>query len=447
MNTILHRKARPEGQTRSGETSKAPDCWRGSHVKALIFFVGLKMLLCELQATNRFFRDLEATSPNGRFRVEAKSPENVTGPWQRPFQSWFVYRLFEKGNTNALWSRQQLMEPRGTLTREGPPVALYVNDDGWVAIRTADALGASCELLAVSPAGEDKLRVDILKTLVPGEDGSKFFDYVQISSAGYQWGQACCRPYFVTLHGATHFCLSLWWGQRLLIDLSAGRTVAVTPEFEPELLKVEKAFVLSTLEAARLWEYDLDRKINPGLAKGSPGPSVQEVIAALLMTANLKIDEAVPFVRKLESSPIVLTTSGGSSPYEPPLGGIQPATFQNLTVRQAAQLCLRRLGLRPSTHQTTRLYRNKTYWQPGDPLPFQREDRVQQLKLGMKPEEVMELMGAPDFITHRGWEYDLDGDSPATLVIRWGAGGVEGSENEAPPKWRNGVGRDRALVL
>jgi hypothetical protein len=418
-------------------------------MKTLIFFVGLKLLLCDLQATDRFFQDLEAASPNGRFRLEATSPDNEDGPWKTAFQSKFHYRLLEKANTNAIWSRQQPMDPGGRFPGrfplEGPPVALYVSDEGWVVIRTAD-VSASCELLAVNPAGQDKLRVDILKVLGLEGDWRNYLQYVQFSTAGLDWGQAYCRPYFVTLHDAPHFCLPTWWGQRLLIDLPAGRTVAVTSESEPELLKVETAFVLSTLEATSLWKYDLDQMINPGLVKGSPGPAVQEVIAALLMTANLKIMEAVSLVRTLESSPIVLTSSGGSSPYEPPPGGIKPATYQNLTVRQAAQLCLRRLGLRPGAHQTTRLYRNKSYWQPDDPLPFQRENRVHDLASGMKPEEVAELIGVPDFITHRGWEYDLDGDSPATLVIRWGAGGVKGSEKEAPPKWDTGVSRDRELV-
>ena len=109
-------------------------------------------------------------------------------------------------------------------------------------------------------------------------------------------------------------------------------------------------------------------------------------------------------------------------------------------------MCLRRLGLRPSTHQSTKLYRNDSYWQPNDPLPFEREKRVPDLHLGMKLEEVAALIGAPDFIINECWEYDLDGDPPATLVIRWGTGGCEKPEKRVPPKWRNGVERDGALV-
>jgi len=319
-----------------------------------------------------------------------------------------------------------------------------VSDDGWVVIRTANVLSQPCELLAVSPTGQDTARVDILRTLLP--DGDSFFKYVRHSSAGYMWGAASCHPYFVRVRNRAHFCFTTWWGARLLLDLPAGRIVPVSSDLEPELFKAEKSFVISTLEGTRRWEYDLARTINPGLTKGSPGPAASEVIGALFMAVHLKMVEAEPLLRELESSPIVLTTSGGSSPYVPPSDGIKPAVYQNLTVRQAAQLALRRLNLQPSRHQTTRVYRAKTYWQPDDPLPFQRESRVQDLKSGMKPEEVMDLIGAPDVITHHGWEYDLDGESPATLVIHWGSGGVESFERVEPPKWRDGVERDVALT-
>ena len=38
------------------------------------------------------------------------------------------------------------------------------------------------------------------------------------------------------------------------------------------------------------------------------------------------------------------------------------------------------------------------FWQPQDPLPFQRESRAAEISKGMKPEEVLGKIGAPDFI-------------------------------------------------
>ncbi len=415
---------------------------KGRFRAALRIGVGAGLLAGNVQATNRYFEDLGVTSPNGWFRIEAKSPDNVDGIRKGPFQGKFLYRLLEKGKSGNVWARNQPSNKGSLQPLEGPPVALYVSDDGWVIIRTAD-LRTACELVAVDPSGQDKLRVDILKTLLP--DKRAFFDYVEVGSAGLDWGGAYFHPYFLLLHGNTHFCFTSWWGKRLLLDLSAGRTIADFSEFEPELVKAETAFVLITLEATSRWKYSLEDKTNPGLAEGSPGPRVEDVIAALLMAARLKIQEAVPSVRELESSPIVSSTTSGPSDYKAPAGGIKPAVYQNLAVRQAAQLCLRRLSLRPSSHQSTRIYRGGHYWQPEDPLPFQREDQVKDLRVGMKPEEVTALIGVPDFIAHKSWEYDLDGDS-ATLVFHRGPGGCERIERRMPPKWRNGVEREVQLV-
>ncbi len=167
----------------------------------------------------------------------------------------------------------------------------------------------------------------------------------------------------------------------------------------------------------------------------------------MLMASRMKLDGAVASIRELESCPIVLTTVGGRSPYETPPGGVRPGVYQNLTLRQTAQLCLRRFGLRPNTYQATKLYRADHYWQPHDPLPFKRQTRVRDLKPGMAPERVLELVGAPDFIINGAWEYDLDGEDACTLVITWEAKGCGKIEKSIPPKWRNGVERERELVL
>lgn len=413
-------------------------------IKALFLGFSLAMVVGQLRATDVYFRDLTATSANGRFRVEAKSPDNADGPWKRSFQSRFEYRLLETGKPGEVWSRRQPVSAVGRYSSEGPPVAIYVSDDGWVVLRTEYTFrGGTCELIVVDTAGQDRLRLNIFGTLFPQGGGT--LDIIQVSTAGIFWGQHVCHPYFVALQGTNHFCFTTWWGPRLLLNLPAGRVVTVSPEIEPELVAAESSFVLSTLEGTRLWEYDTNATINPGLAKGSPGPAVHEVITALLMAARLKLVAAELPVRRLASRPVVWTTVGGNSPFEPAPGGVKPAVYQNLAVRQAAQLCLRRLGLQPTRHQTTCLLRGNKYWQPEDPLPFDRVTRASEVKTGLKPEEVLEQIGAPDFISN-GWEYDLDGEKPVTLVVRWGKEGVSEVEEVSPPKWRDGLKRDKQLV-
>lgn len=103
----------------------------------LVSAVGLGLLVGQLQATDRYFRDRETTSSNGRFRVEATSSDNAGGSPRKPFPSRFQSRLLEVDGGAEVWSRRQPMEPNGRWPTEGPPVALYVSDDGWVVIQTA----------------------------------------------------------------------------------------------------------------------------------------------------------------------------------------------------------------------------------------------------------------------------------------------------------------------
>lgn len=242
-----------------------------------VYLLGLaaSLLVSRLEATDRFFRNLEVTSPNGRFRVEAKSPDNVEGPRSKPFQSNFLYRFLEEGGDLEVWSRQQPVAPDGQRALEGPPVAIHVSNDSWVVVRTANAL-----LVVVDPSGQDRLRIDILGSLFP--DSLRSVRYQRISSAGTQWGAAYCHPYFVALGGKTHFCLTTWWGERLLINLPAGCAVPVSPEFETVLNETEKSFLMSTLQATSLWKYEQNRKINPGLTKDSPGPAASAHVVLIM---------------------------------------------------------------------------------------------------------------------------------------------------------------------
>src|SRR5262245_34257391 len=136
-------------------------------VKARLLGLSLAMIVGQLPATNRYFHNLTNTSANGRFRVEATSPDNTTGPCQRRFQSLFQYRLLKKGKSGEVWSRRQLIGADNERPVEGPPMAIYVSDDGWVVLRTADLDSASSEIIAVDIAGQDRLRVRILEKLLP----------------------------------------------------------------------------------------------------------------------------------------------------------------------------------------------------------------------------------------------------------------------------------------
>src|SRR4051794_3919560 len=124
-----------------------------------------------------FYPDCEATSPNGKFRLEARSPHNGMINHQdgrtpsedeyafkyRDYQRDFRYQLvdttstslasqlFGKKGGHVVWERWQ-------ERREDSPHELIVSDEGWSILRTH---GFNPELIAVSPEGRDVVRVRI----------------------------------------------------------------------------------------------------------------------------------------------------------------------------------------------------------------------------------------------------------------------------------------------
>ena len=324
---------------------------------------------------------------------------------------------------------------------EGPPTALYVSDQGWTVIRTADVFRQPIELIAISLEGKEKIRIDVFKTLF--EDHEEMWRYVGFSTAGQIWGSSYCHFYFIQLGNAPHFCLRTWWGQRLLLKLDAGERARITDEFEHELLAAEKDYVLTTLQQTKDWNWEKGKYgglvpvDDPKYARLGSG------LKAMHMAGTMKVAEAVPFLKNLESCSYSGSTTGSSGDYQPPPGGIKPYSYRSLTIRQMAKLSLRRLGVRPSLHQSMMLYREGDgFWHPQDPLPFQRDTRAAEIKAGMRPEEVLDQIGAPDFIERRMWEYDMDGKTPYTLIVSWGKDGVETIERHTPPKWSDGTSRD-----
>ena len=131
---------------------------QGFQMKRKLLFL-MVLALPSAQATNRYFSDIKTESPNGRYHLEAKSPDNKDGPWKKPFQANFLYRLTNRQTGRELWTRRQPMkEDRFSFPAEGPPVAVHVSNDGWVVIRTADVWGTDIELVALSPQGRETTR-------------------------------------------------------------------------------------------------------------------------------------------------------------------------------------------------------------------------------------------------------------------------------------------------
>ena len=379
-------------------------------------------------ATDRFFPDLTAQSPNKRFQLKVRSPDNASRYRRPTFQSRFNYRLTDQQQGRERWSRdQRRRDKEKNIAAEGPPAAAYVSDEGWTVIRTADAR-ARIELIVISPEGEETIRVDLFSALFPNMD--EIFDYTVLSTAGRHWGASYCHFYFETLQGSPHFCLRTWWDKRVLLNLDEGRQVPLDEPLRRQLFETEKEFVMDALERTGDWTWTTGKHGQPTLSRRSRGATLREGMKAIHMAGRMKLREAVPRLQQLQSCPYIGPTSSSRGPYKPFAHGINPYVRQSLTVRQLSQLSLRRIGVRPSGHQATTLYREDNgYWRPDDPLTFARELRVAEINEGLKPEEVLTKIGAPDYIDFGGWEYDMDSETPYTLIISWGVKGVDKSDS------------------
>ncbi|MEI6564499.1 MAG: hypothetical protein WCO42_09375 [bacterium] len=408
-------------------------------------------------ATDRFYDDVIGVSPNGRYRVEARSPDNQQAGGHRAFQASFLYKCFEAPSNRIVWVREQPMgkpESMGSATNtyrfpnEGSPVEIYVDDFGTTLVWTGWS-----ELLLIPPDGRLKAKLDILGDGLSRSDRKR---YVQDTTAGPCWS-GNSYWYFASDGGRTYFCIRTWWDRRIIVDLSDSRFVQGDRKLLRSLESEEKAFVLRTLRAATA---DV-----AAVSKEHPEHDCEHVhgmLTAVHMSGRMQIREAIPFLRQLESIDYI-GSSTGSSPWEygPPEGKVRPNGWETFSIRRDVQLALRRLGEKADPLPATRFEINVPFVQvagedpmsesslkrwdesrkrylrkPGQPAP---ETMAFLVKTGMTPEQVIDLIDAPDYVntSDEAWEYDMDDSAPYTIVIYWGKAGVAKIKKNKP-YWKDG---------
>ena len=394
-------------------------------------------------ATDRFFRNKEAKSPSGRYHVSARSPDKQPGGKRRAFQDSFTYTCKDTQSGETIWTRLQAMgeprqwgdDPNDTYTpqEEGSPVSIYVSDSGWTAIRTGWD-----ELICVDPKGRDTCKIKLLREAIPEADRKA---YVHDTTAGPMWS-GYSRWYFTDADGRLFFVIRCWWDRRIVIDVAKGELVQVKDDLRQELVKAESSFVLATLKAAAAPDREWDECCD----------GLWPVLTASHMAGRMGLAEAIPYLRKIEDVDFVGSSGGGSSDYKPKEGGLDPNQNRDLWVRQVTHLSLRRLGEKPGAFANTYVethfddYRKESFPDPPT-LARPREESADGIRKGMIPEDIVKLLGYPDFIGATGWstwEYDMDSDPPFSLILHWGEEGVSKIERK-PPLWKQGNVRDEAI--
>ncbi|WP_020471149.1 hypothetical protein [Zavarzinella formosa] len=401
-----------------------------------------------------FYSDCKATSPKGKFTLEARSPHNGTinhrdgqppaenefGFKYREHQSNFRYRLID--NTRQPSSGQMNGSDGGFIVwerwqedDEDSPHELVVSDDGWSILRTH---GFRPELIAVSPVGEDTLRVRIdgagsehaiRSGSIPVYSWSP--DYLEFSSAGLYWTEHSWR-FFFPHQGSFYFAWRTSCGQCLLLNLSAS-TLLPTPDSSDPLsqamIEGEKQGVIDLLSSftermneVRNW---FRRGTSENTGREEMDPQVRFLTAAFHLAGVHRLTSAIPLLRKWEEIDCRSRCTGSDA--MPGSWWLEVQCF-----RPILHHSLRLLGQEPLGYAT---YHFTPDFERRFPMPEHvpnRQAKTAQVRPEMTAEQVLQLLGSPDHIqsvwrqegeihrTSEHWEYDfLSGDQWTTFRITW----------------------------
>jgi hypothetical protein len=361
------------------------------------------------------YPDLTRWSPNRQLRLEIRSPdndrvapridpENVSRRFWGGFQKDFAFTVFEEATGRVISQRNA-----GRDDWLDSPCDAWVSDDGRIVVFTRSPFSSHVYLLGRS--GETIFDCDVCQDVLDGNE--REFHW---TTAGSYWHQRGVGLFFeaLTLH---YFCFRTQLGRQVLINLDEG---TLTKDLEPvaERLKdVQATWALRTVsEAARdarlFDECDMPEETWRYLS---------EVWAAVLWCGADKLDAAAPHLEALESSTVWSSfTSGWETPTD------SRTWLVKLHFVPIAQQSLRCLGRVPLGRAA--------YWlcREADRNPSSRIDvperiadrtaRLQQIRVGLLPHEVVAMVGMPDVCFGvREWHYDLPDadDGPCTLLLEW----------------------------
>ncbi len=249
--------------------------------------------------------------------------------------------------------------------------------------------------------------------------------------------------YFLDAQDKHLFIVRPWWGRRIVLDLESGKLLAETVDISGSAAAYEKQYVMAELgkgvESRTVWE------------KNDSSEAAGRVLEAAYLAGRLPVREAAPLLKLLQGSPHVGEyATGGLGSGERFEGEVNPHSYETFSVRQVAQLSLRRLGMTPQALPATRFEveypdykKNRPYEPKTTAIP--RAVNAGKVAEGMKAEMVLDLLGGPDFVGYDSWEYDMDATRPFSLLVRWDARQVIDVQKR-PPLWKEGFVRDEQIV-
>jgi hypothetical protein len=221
-------------------------------MKRLLF---LLVLAQTALATDVWFGDVEATSPDRRYRATAKSPENRKKE-PGPFQNNFTFSLSDTHSQKRLWRY-------GGGADSEPAGSLFVSNSGRVI-----SLGGYDRLTFFRPSGERIVLPGVFEIL-PKREVEKFCD---TTTAGTFWSQFSWNGFFRS-DGREYFFIRTYWGRYILVDLERERiSTERRVEHEIEETVLSEARQIRSLPAKKYRTYCAhcrSMEVNPTIQKGA----------------------------------------------------------------------------------------------------------------------------------------------------------------------------------
>lgn len=415
--------------------------------------------------TDRFYPNTSATSPDGRFRVDAKSPDNPEHGRGKAFASSFVYTLTDtRAGTKVVWTRSQPMlrskGSRRAYPDEGSPMSVYVDDTGLVA---AYVSGESMVFMR-STDGRKIGEVDILKSF-PEQIRDQ---HVRWSTAGPMWTWNSLWSFVLTPASGENaerllFVIRPGWGHRLVMDPEKGQLIDVgnfascLSEDELAAASADKAHVMRAVlsseraSCVKVLEGVAEHKNPSGslLARQRNQRHYQAATAACVV-GQLHAVGAVAPLRTIEAAIVDELSDKGADRDE-----------SMLHLLREVRMALRRLGETPLAGFgiELQLMKKEQTWATVDPnaprlkLWVSLEERAMnaaKIEAGMSLTALTELMGCPDTrADDERWscyDYDIDGENAHTLRVRINesTNTVEDVRRITPPVWKDPRARNGA---
>ena len=404
--------------------------------RAVVWWPCLLLLLAaNARAADAFFSNLLESSPSGRYQVTARAAaaDNRTGRGRkRPTLAAppkVTYACQDTVSKRTLWTLPAPSKGGPGAALLPPATRIAVSDDGWTVLYTEGG-----EFIPVDLQGNPHGRAQVTDALSAEEQNG----HLHQTTLGPTWtvNSLWC---FATVDAVPYLLVRPYWGHRVAVDLRQGKVV------EPLPPNVQEAAAAAERTQTLRWLQEGVDSFKSWEARCCPRQAQTTSTAAYLAGA-LHLTEATPLLRQLE--PTIYNGESSLSFVDEAerkqhAGEVNPFTSRVFDLRRTVQLALRRLGEKPLPlpctvlEKTSKGYHERIVYEP-PPLPVPRAENADKVKVGMKVEEVCQLLGVPDYIVTPRWEYDLDAQPPRTLVIQWKGWQVGEVAGVEPARWQDG---------